>query len=163
MGQIDARAEDASAAIFRMLDLAAAQHDDLRIFIEQRQVDADFHGVQRALIFCIQKSLIDVSYDRGEATPAYDRARKLHDAVPAKSPRQIDRFGSRMQHGVAEVRAGSLVRQNRGNEQALVDFGAAAVALKASVFGGDFLAARYKTRQDVRSCGDQLLNAQRAG
>jgi hypothetical protein len=64
---------------------------------------------------------------------------------------------------MAEVRTSSAVRQNGGNEQALVDFDTAAVALKASVFGGDVLRAWNQTRHDGRCRGDQFVNARTAG
>src|SRR5258708_27561003 len=45
----------------------------------------------------------------------------------------------------------------------MADVGGDGVWLKASVFGGDVLRARYKTRHDVRGRGGQLLHAQTAG
>src|SRR5262249_1177816 len=64
VGQIDAGAEDSTATVFWMFDDPAAQHDDFREIVEQREIDTDFHGIQRALIFRIEKPRMVIGHDR---------------------------------------------------------------------------------------------------
>ena len=49
VGQVDAGAENALAAIFRVIDLAAAHDGDFGRRIEDREVDRDLHLVERRL------------------------------------------------------------------------------------------------------------------
>ena len=159
MREVDARTEDSTTAVFRMFDLPAAQHDDLRGIVQQCEVDADLHGVQGAVVFRIQEPRMGIAHDRSPAVAAYRCPREFDDAVASELRRQVHRFRARKQHGVAEVHAGAPIRQHRGYEQALVDFHAAAIALQAPVFGGDRLRARHQARHHVGGAGDEMRNA----
>lgn len=73
MRQIDARAEDATAAVFWMLDLCPAEHDDFRGSIKQREVDADFRSVECAVILRVQKPRIAIAHNGSHAIAAHPR------------------------------------------------------------------------------------------
>jgi hypothetical protein len=59
---------------------------------------------------------------------------------------------------MAAVRTSSAVRQNGGNEQALVDFGAAAVALEAPILDRKLTSARHQAGHDVCRGGHKPLD-----
>src|ERR1700730_14401914 len=89
MRQIDARAEDSPTTVFWMLDLSAAQHDDLRGIIEQREVNTDFHRVQRAVIFRIQKPRIGEAHNDSAAIAAHRGASELDEPISSELSEQV--------------------------------------------------------------------------
>src|SRR5215472_11179659 len=64
---------------------------------------------------------------------------------------------------MTEMPACLLVGQNRGNQQALINLDATAIALEASRFSCEFLLAWHQARDDVRSIRDKLLDSDGAG
>jgi hypothetical protein len=78
-----------------------------------KRIDADFHGIQRAVIFGIEKPRMVIGHDRSPAIAAHACAREFDDAVSPELRCQIDRIGSRQQHGVAEMHARALGSQHR--------------------------------------------------
>ena len=67
--EIDAGAEHVAVLVFRMLDRHAAQHRDLDLRIEQREIDAGFHAVERGLVLGIEEARIAERQDRRLAAP----------------------------------------------------------------------------------------------
>ena len=45
------------------------------------EIATDFHGIQRALIFCIEKPRMGIGHDLSPAIAAHPRAREFDDAV----------------------------------------------------------------------------------
>ena len=92
MREVDAGAEHAAVLVFRMLDHAAAQHDDLDLRIEQRKIDADLNTVERGLILGVEEARIVVGEDRGLAAPLDRGAGKLRLSLLDEFRQLIDRL-----------------------------------------------------------------------
>ncbi len=67
--EIDAGAEHMPVMVLRMLDLHAAQHGDLDLLVEQGQIDAGLHAVERGLILGVEEARIAERHHRGFAAP----------------------------------------------------------------------------------------------
>ena len=67
VGQVDAGAENALAAILGVIDLAAAHDGDFCRRIEDRDVDRDLHRVERRLILGVQVARIGGGEMGGDA------------------------------------------------------------------------------------------------
>src|SRR5262249_55014428 len=81
MSEVDAGAENAAAFVFRMLDDGAAHDGDFASPVEQREIDADLRGVERCLIFGVEKSRIVLRYHRRLAAAVNRRAAELDPAL----------------------------------------------------------------------------------
>ncbi len=146
-----------------MFDRSAAEDDDVGGVIEQRKVNADLHRVQRALVLGVEKAGMDVGDDARPPAAPHRRAFEFDDAISLEPVQQFKGFRPRQQHGMAEVTAGGLVRQNRGNEQALINFHSAAIALEAPVFSGEIRCSGRQSRHGLCCSKDKLLDADAAG
>ena len=60
-----------------MLDHAAAQHRDLDLWIEQREIDASLHAGERGLVLGVEEARIFEGQERGLAAPVDRRAGEL--------------------------------------------------------------------------------------
>src|SRR5262249_14553389 len=58
MGQIDATAKNVAVAIFGVFYPIAPEDRDVGAGIEDREVDADLHGIDGGLVFGIQKTRV---------------------------------------------------------------------------------------------------------
>jgi hypothetical protein len=142
MRQVDAGAEQSAAAIFRVLDLAAAQHRDVGGRIEDRDIDGDLHGVERGVVLGIEKARIAGGDERSLAPTLDLDLAEIDAAYGVEFAQELRRGCTRQQHRVAQVAAGRFVREHMGEENALVDFDAVLVALQVLTFGGDLFGGR---------------------
>jgi len=58
VSEVDAAAKHAFAVVFSALHVIAAQHADLGLRIENREIDGDFSGIDRGVVFRIQMARI---------------------------------------------------------------------------------------------------------
>src|SRR5205085_6976425 len=142
MGEIDPAAEDTAAAIFRMVERAAAQDRDIARRIEGREVDRDLHCLDRGFVFGIEETRIFHGQEASLA-PAFETdLAEIEGALSDKFRQQLCAVWARQQHGVAEVMARRLVRKHAGEKDALIDLDALLVALWKRTFGGDLIRRR---------------------
>ena len=95
MGQIDAGAEQFFAAIFGMLDLAAAQHGDVGLGIEYGDVDRGLHGIEGGVVLGIEEALVLRRNDHGLAVPLDQNLAEIDAAVGGEFLQMLGRFPAR--------------------------------------------------------------------
>src|SRR5262245_18038071 len=103
MGEVDASAENAAAFVFRMLDHGAAHDGDFACAVEQREIDTDFRGIERSLIFGVEKSRIVLRHHRRLAAAVNRRAAELDPPLALELLQEALRLGAWQQHRVTEV------------------------------------------------------------
>ena len=59
---------------------------------------------------------------------------------------------------MAEMASGALAAEHRGQEQALIDFQAALVALNAAVLGGDLLGRGHQAGNHAGGADHEILD-----
>ena len=83
MRQVDAGAEDVAALVFRVLDLAAAQHADFADRIEDRDVGCGLCVGERVVVLGVEVARILDRDDRRLAAPLDAGRAEIDDAVGA--------------------------------------------------------------------------------
>ena len=124
--------------------VTAAQHRDLDLRVEQRQIDAGLHAVERGLILGVEEARIAERHDRGLAAPLDRSAGQFDPAILDEFGQQRLRLRLGQQHRVTKMRPGLLAAQHRGDEQPLVDLQPGLLALPQAFLGGDVLRRRHQ-------------------
>jgi hypothetical protein len=145
--EIDAGAEHMPVLVFRVLDRHAAQHRDFDAGIEQGEIDAGFHPVERGLILGVEEARIAEREHRRLAAPLDRSAGQFDATVLHKLGKQRLRFRLWQQHRLTEVRSRLRTPENGGDEQALVDLQSGLLTLTQPLLRGDVLGRRHETRE----------------
>src|SRR6202521_3809391 len=103
--EIDAGAEHASVLVFGMFDHVAAQHGDFDRGIEQSEIDAGFHAVERGLVLGVEEARIFKGNDRRLSAPCYRGTRQSDRVILGKFRKHSPRLRPREQHGVTQMPA----------------------------------------------------------
>ena len=146
MGEIDARAKNALAAIFLVVHRDPAHDGDLGRWVERRHIDGEFGLSQGRVVLGVEEARIGHVEMDGLAASREARGPKIERAARGEFGAKRGAFRSRQQHGVTEMLADARARQHVGEKQALVDLDAVLVALAVSGFGADFLPGRDQSR-----------------
>ena len=128
MGEIDARAKNALAAIFLVVHRDAAHDGDLGRSIERRNIDGDLGLGEGRVVLGIEKARIDHVEMDGLAASREARCAEVERAACGEFGGKRGAFRARQQHGVAEMLADARAREHVRKEQALVDLNAVLVA-----------------------------------
>ena len=121
VGQIDAAAEDAAAAIFGMVDDTAAQNRDIARGIEGRDVDADLHGIDRGLILGVEETRVRHDQVDGAAMTLQANGAKVEHSLGREGRECIRRARVRQQHRMAQVKPGAVLAEDVRDQDPLVD------------------------------------------
>ena len=159
VGEIDARAEDAPARVLRVGGGRAAQHTDADGVVEQHEIDGHLERRDRDVVLRVEMGVV---LDRHVADFAVavdpDRA-EVGLAVPPEVVQQRERRRRGLRHRVQEMEARALVREDVGDEHALVDLESRLVLLRQLALGVDRGATREVIREALRRCVDELRDA----
>ena len=150
MGEIDAGAENAPAAIFLVVHRVAAHDRDLGRSVEGATSTAISVWARVVSSSALRKRGLIMS--RWTALPRRVRRAAPRSSAPraANSATKRGAFRPRQQHGVTEMPADARARKHMGEEHALVDLDAVLVALAMSGFGADLVAGRHQSRNKRR-------------
>ncbi len=140
--QVDARAENAPAGVFRVGGGSPAEDADPNLVVEQDEVDGDLERSGRGVVLGVQEGVI-LDRDVTDVALAIDADRAEVDA--ARSPEVVEpaeRRCGRLRHRVHEVEAGARVGEHVGDEDPLVDLEPLLVLLEELSLGLDRGAGR---------------------
>src|SRR5262249_60690616 len=127
-----------------------------------REIDRDLGGVQGRVVLGVQVARVLLYHERRLAF-AQDLGCAEIDAVAFLQLRQPRvRLGARQQHRVAKVASGARIRQQRGDQDALVDLVSLFVTLQKGGLRRDLLARRGEARNERRGVIDELLDPDEA-
>jgi hypothetical protein len=163
VGEIDARREHVPAAIFAVLDHVAAQHRDVALRIERREVDRGFLIGNRAGVLGVEEAPVAHGHIGGLAAPLDRGAFEIDPAAFEKARQQLERLRPRQQHGVAQMRAGGGTVEYVREQNALVDLDAVLVALDERAFATHLLAGRHQPGHFARGGVNEIGDAQEGG
>ena len=163
MREIDAGAEHAPAAILRLVDRAAPQHDDAARRVERGDIDCDFHLIERRVVFGIEEAGIDGGEMDRAPLAMQPRRAKIENTIGCELRGEFDAVLPRQQHRMTEVPAGLLAGKNVGEKQPLVDFDPVLVALVECGFRRHLRSCRHETGKILRRVVDEILDADERG
>src|SRR6185437_9647868 len=159
MGEVDSGREDRLAAIFRMLDHAAAQHRYRALRIESREIDRDLGFIECRAIFGIEEARIAQGDDRGATVPLDGRCRELDLPAGAEFVEPRQRLRPRQQHRMAKMRAARRTAEHMREKDAVIDLQPALRLLLERVLGRKGFGRGHQARHRARRVEDQPLDA----
>ncbi len=119
--EVDAGAEDPSAAVAGVGHRSAAHHADVHGGIEEGEVDGRLHVVDLAAVLGVE-AVVPAHGQVGHAVTAFQQYRGgPQDSGPAELRQQPQRPCGRLEHRRQQVPAGGRGAQHPAQEDALVD------------------------------------------
>ena len=122
--EVEARAEDAPAGVARVADDRTADHADLDLGVEQREIDRDLRRGQRLAVLGVQVPVVADLEVRRLPAALEVRPAEIGDAGRAELVETRERGLGRAEHRPDEMRAAPRRREHEREEEALRDLDA---------------------------------------
>src|SRR3989442_6075340 len=159
MREVDAAAEHAAPLILAARYGVPAQHADLRLRIEDRQIDRDLGRVHGARVLGGQMARVLLDHVRGLAFAEDFRRAEIDAPILSQLRKPLGGSPAGQPPRVAKVAPGGRIRGHRGAEEALIDLQSFLVALQERGLGRDLRARRSEPGHERGRIVYELLDA----
>ena len=150
------------AGVFRMVDRAAAQHRDRRCRVENGEIDRRLDGVEGRVVERVEETRMVHLDQRGAAEARHRRGAAIERAAGGKLGEALARILPRQQHGMAQMAPARGMREDMGEQDALVDLEAVLALQRVRRLLPDLRGGRRQPGDRGRGLVDEVLGAHEA-